>query len=112
MDIQFDSRQLEKDFNDLKRLKRKYGEENARRIRRRLDEIRAADRLEDLRALQQCRCHELTGDRKGQLSVDVLQPYRLIFVPAHDPIPRKESGGLDWANVTAILILEIADTHG
>jgi proteic killer suppression protein len=38
--------------------------------------------------------------------------YRLIFEPEHDPIPKRADGGLDWSAVTAIRILEIADTHG
>ncbi len=57
------------------------------------------------------RCHELTGDRGGQLSIDLDHPYRLIFIPDHDPIPTRTEGGLDWNRVTRILILEIADTH-
>ncbi len=112
MDITFASTQLWKDCNDDKRLRREYGAENARLIRRRLDELHAADCLEDLRTLPQCRCHELTGNRKGQFSVDVMHPYRLIFIPSHDPIPTKEDGGIDWARVTAVLILEVTDTHG
>ena len=56
--------------------------------------------------------HELHGDRDGQLSVDLDHPYRLIIQPANNPIPTKPDGGLDWARVTAILVVEVADTHG
>ena len=59
------------------------------------------------------RCHELTqGQRKGQLSVDLDHPYRLIFVPDHNPVPKREDGGLDWSQVTAVKILGVEDTHG
>lgn len=59
------------------------------------------------------RCHELTeGKRSVQLSVDLDHPYRLIFVPDHNPIPIREEGGLDWSQVTAIKILGVEDTHG
>jgi proteic killer suppression protein len=57
------------------------------------------------------RCHELKGDRGGQLSLDLDGPYRLIFRPGHDPIPAKGDGGLDWAQVTDIVMLEVVDTH-
>ena len=57
------------------------------------------------------RCHELTGNRKGQLSVDLDGPYRLIFKTAHNPLPRKEDGGLDWERVTAIVVLGVDNTH-
>ena len=57
------------------------------------------------------RCHELTGDRKGTLSIDLDGPYRLIFEPAENPPPVKTDGGLAWELVTAIRILEVEDTH-
>lgn len=58
------------------------------------------------------RCHELSGDRKGLLSVDLDQPYRLVFRPIHSPLPLRAEGGLDWTGVTAIEIVSIEDTHG
>lgn len=58
------------------------------------------------------RCHELTGNRKGQLTVDLDHPYRLVFTPNHDPLPVRPEGGLDWNKVTSIEIIEIEDTHG
>jgi proteic killer suppression protein len=56
--------------------------------------------------------HELKGNRKGQLSLDLDHPYRLIFIPDHDPVPSTEDGGMDWGRVTAVKILGIEDTHG
>ena len=56
------------------------------------------------------RCHELTGDRRGQLSLDLVHPQRLIIEPA-EPVPRTQDGGLDWAAVTRVVVVEIADTH-
>ena len=47
----------------------------------------------------------------GQLSVDLEHPYRLLFIPANNPIPVTQDGGLDWANITEIEIIEITDTH-
>ena len=52
------------------------------------------------------RCHELTeGKRIGELSVDLDHPYHLIFIPDHDPVPRRDDGGLNWSQVTAIKII-------
>jgi len=82
----------------------------AKVIRRRLDDLDAADNLEVMRNLPG-RCHELKGDRKGQLSIDLVHPERLVFVPAHDPVPIKEDGGIDWKRVTSIKIVEVVDTH-
>lgn len=36
---------------------------------------------------------------------------RLVFEPDQDPVPKKEDGGLDWARVTAITVVEIGDYH-
>jgi proteic killer suppression protein len=83
----------------------------SRRIRLRLVQLMAADNLETLRLLPQTRAHELTGDRAGQISVDVRHPYRLLLVPDHAEIPRKPDGGLDWTRVTKVKVLGIVDTH-
>lgn len=111
MDILFQNGKLAKVFNSESQLRQKYGE-RAKVLRRRLDEMRAVENLEELRSLPQVRCHELKGNRAGTLAVDVGHPYRLIFEPANDPIPRKLDGGLDWTKVTAIMILAVEDYHG
>lgn len=92
MQIQFDSSKFAKEVNDNRQLLRYQGERRAKLIRRRLDELRAADTLEVMRTLPAARCHELRGDRKGQLSVDLDHPYRLIFTPV-PPLPTKADGG-------------------
>lgn len=111
MDILFCQKRLKKLCNNHKSLIRRYGQRRADAIRRRLDELRAASSLWDLRYLPQTRCHELKGNRSGQLSVDLDQPYRLIFRPATHPIPAKADGGLDWNKITAVEIIGIEDTH-
>ena len=112
MDIVFGNTKLRKDSTDTRRACKKWGARRAKLVRRRLDELSAADNLEVMRTLPQARCHELKGNRAGQLSVDLEHPYRLLFSPAHDPVPRKDDGGLDWKRVTAVEILEVTDTHG
>jgi len=92
-------------------MQRGYGQEMAKVLRRRLDDLKAARTLEEFRRLPG-RCHELRGKRAGQLSLDLRGPYRLLFVPAHEPLPRKADGGLDWTQVTAVRIIEVEDTHG
>jgi plasmid maintenance system killer protein len=111
LDINFDTRQLEKEFNTEKLLVRRHGLRRAELIKKRMQQLRAAEVLQHMRLLPQARCHELTADRAGQLSVDLDGPYRLIFVPADDPLPRKPDGGLDWNYVTAIVILGVENTH-
>ncbi len=81
------------------------------KLQQRLMELNTASCLADILRVPPARCHSLKEKRKGQLSIDLKHPYRLLFIPADDPIPKKEDGGLDWSKVTEIEIIEITDTH-
>ena len=111
MDISFSTKKLCKECNDYTKLVRKHGDKCARLIRRRLDDLMDADSLLDFSRLPQARCHELKGDRKGQLALDLKHPLRLIIEPNYESIPAKPDGGLDWKAVTAITILGVEDYH-
>ena len=111
MDILFQDQKLAKVCNNEALLIRKYGQMRAKLLRRRLDECRAAENREVLRTLPQVKCHELKGDREGTLAVNLDHPYRLIFEPANEPVPRKPDGGLNWTNVTAIRVLSVENYH-
>ena len=110
MDIQFRTKKLERECNEPRLCVKAHGPDRAARLKRRLDALRAADCLEDLRNAPG-RLHELGMNRKGQLSMDLDHPYRLIFTAAAEPAPVKADGGLDWARVTAVTITGIEDTH-
>ena len=91
-------------------MKAKWGPELAKKLKRRLADLEAANTLEEVRNLPG-RCHELREDRKGQLAMDLVHPLRLLFRPNHDPVPAKPDGGLDWQQVTGIEVLEVCDYH-
>lgn len=110
MEIGFQPGDDPNDWNQTKRVVRRHGANRAKLIRRRLDDLKAATCLEVMRSLPG-RTHELRGVRSGQLSIDLDGPYRLIFEPANVPPPVKQDGGLDWAAITAIRLLGVADTH-
>jgi proteic killer suppression protein len=112
MEIVFGSRKLGRGCNVEREGDRMWGPENARKVRRRLAELSAADSLAVVAKLPPARLHALKGDRKGQYAVDVKQPFRLIFEPAHDPIPTKDDGGVDLEQITRIRVLSIEDYHG
>jgi plasmid maintenance system killer protein len=110
VEISYKSRKLEKQLNDLKEMKKSFGD-LARKVNQRIKELTAADNLAIMRTIPAARCHELTGDHKGELAVDVSGNYRMIFEPIHNPIPIKEDGGLNWEEVTKIQINAIEDYH-
>jgi toxin HigB-1 len=111
MEITFVSRKIEKLCNSQKEMRAKLGDRNSKVLQLRLGQMRAAGTLEDLGKLPGARCHELAGNRKGQLAVDLVHPQRLIFSPDHNPLPAKPDGGLDWHRITRVTVLEIGDYH-
>ena len=111
MDIIFATSRIARLCNDSHEAEKRWTQERARLIRKRLDELADADDLSVVRFLPQARCHELKGDRKGQLAVDLDGLWRLIFKPHEDPPPQKGDGGLDWHSVHAIVVLAIEDYH-
>jgi plasmid maintenance system killer protein len=113
MDILFNKNKDAKICNE-DALLRKAFKGNPRRyqlIRVRLDELADAENLSIMRLIPQTYCHELKGKRKGQIAVKLDQGYRLVFEPANKPVPTKPDGGIEWAQVTAVRILKLAEDY-
>jgi proteic killer suppression protein len=111
MDVYFQTNRLQKACSSEKAMKAEWGPKMAAKIALRLSQLEAADNLEIVARSGLGRFHEHKGDRQGQLSLDLVHPQRLLFQPNHDPVPRKDDGGLDLAKITSVLILEITDPH-
>ena len=111
MDILFKTDKLRRLCCDSKLARRAWSTLLAEKLRKRLDEMRDADTLDDLRRVPQSHCEELKGNRKGRLSVRLEGGCRLIFEPADDPVPRKPDGGLNWLEVQTVRILDVEDYH-
>lgn len=110
MEITFKNKKFQKICNSEKELIKAYGKNCARKISLRLDDLQAAANLEAFKMLPG-RCHELKGDKKGQLSLDLEHPLRLIFEPANEEIVKKEDGSIDWKLVKTVKIIDVEDTH-
>jgi plasmid maintenance system killer protein len=110
--ITFKSAKLAKLCSTISAARKTWGKERGEKVLQRLNEMKAADTLADLMKLRSVRCHPLVGDRKGQWSVDLTHPYRLLFKPGNDPVPAKGDGSVDEARVTEVVILGVEDTHG
>jgi plasmid maintenance system killer protein len=111
LDIIFRTTKLAKTCNDYRLLQKAYGERRARLIRLRLDELQAANTLSEISHLPPARMHQLTGKRQGQISLDLDHPYRLLITVANNPIPKKANGNINLSKVTAVMVLEVKDTH-
>ncbi len=93
-------------------MRARWGPRCASVLKLRLTELAAAPSLDflDPRKLPGPRCHELKAGMQGQLSVDLVDPLRLIFRPK-PPAPIRKDGGLDWTRVTSVIVMEVEDTH-
>jgi proteic killer suppression protein len=111
MEILFTTAKLRRSCTEAKAMMKAHGPTRGKILRRRLDQLRAAPSLAVMRSLPG-RCHELAGNRKGTLAIDLDGPFRLVFEPANDPVPRTAQGGLDWNGVSVIRVLGVEDYHG
>jgi len=110
MEVTFARSKEQKLCNSAGKLRGEYGPRMAALIQERLASLAAAETLEVMRTLPG-RCHELTGDLKGYLAIDLVHPDRLVFRPIDDPLPEMEGGGLDWRGIRSVEIWRIGDYH-
>lgn len=98
MQIQYKTRSLEKICSIPREAERRYSKVMAEKIHHRIDELTAAQTVEEMVRFRIGRCHPLTGDRNGQYAVDLVHPYRLVF----------EKIGKE---IQIVNIIEIVDYH-
>lgn len=110
MDIKFKTNKLKECANNDSLAKRKLGTTRAKFYKARLDDLRAAESLEELRHAPG-KYHELVHDKKGQWACNLDQPYRLIFVPQENPVPVDEDGKYIWIEIKKVEIIEIKNYH-
>ena len=103
-------RKLRNILNSKKELIKQYDNDMADKIMQRIDDISKIENLENLMELPG-RHHLLEGDKKGYFACDLKQPYRLIYKPANNPLPKRADGSLIYSEVTEIEIIEIINYH-
>lgn len=79
MQITYKNRRIEKVCTSVYEAEKKHGEKMAAKIHQRIDEIKAADTVDELVQFRIGRCHPLAGSRKNQYAVDLVHPYRMVF---------------------------------
>ena len=112
MELLISDKRLRKVIDDAAACRRRYGADMAKKLVLRLASLRAAESLADFWPPKSGpeRCPELKGDRKGTFSVDLNQPYRLLFQATKEPNLADEQER--WKSITSIDITAIEDTHG
>ena len=79
MEIAFRTRKLQRQYQRSADAARAYGDEVGRKYIARIDLMKQARDIEELRQLPVLHCHPLKGDRAGQWAVTLTGFHRLIF---------------------------------
>lgn len=79
MEIQYKNDKIRKLCTNPDVARKKYSEKMARKIHQRIDQLSAADTVEELIQFHIGRCHRLVGDREGQYAMALEQGNRLVF---------------------------------
>lgn len=90
MEIEYKTKKMQKTCTDFSLAMKRYGKKMAEKIAQRIYEIKASASV-DMICCGIGRCHSLTGDRNGQYAVDLVHPYRLVFMI------RQETAMIRWS---------------
>jgi len=110
MIITFADKKLRKYANNNRLAAQKMGDRRAKLYQKRLEDLKDAVSFADLEHLPG-RFHQLIENRKDQWSCDLDHPYRLIFEPAEDPIPKDKNGKQLLTEIKNLEIIEVTDYH-
>ncbi len=110
MKVEFLDARLKKTCEDKASRQRTFQKAAADKLATRLDDLAAAASMDTMRKLPGS-WEELTGDRRGQFSCRLDKKLRLVIRPSKQPPPAKPDGGLDWAAVDAVTVLEVLNYH-
>ena len=115
MEIHIRDKKLRKALSDEAECKKRFGVDRTTKLFLRYSALQAAESLATFWPPNSGpeRCHELTGDLAGKFSMDLKQPYRLLFTPIAPVSKTTFANELDrWKAITEIEIQGIEDTHG
>ncbi|MBT3297182.1 MAG: plasmid maintenance system killer [Verrucomicrobia bacterium] len=79
MKVGFKTRKLQSEYQHSQKAIQSYGTQVARKYIQRVDILKQATGLDEVKRLPGLNCHPLKGTRKGQWAVKLTGFYRLIF---------------------------------
>ncbi|HHV72622.1 MAG TPA: hypothetical protein GXX38_08460 [Clostridia bacterium] len=108
MKIYFKSRKLKKQCEDPKEAQKEYGARIGNKLTQRVNELKSAPNLADIKKIPAARLHRLEGQRINEFAVDLVHPFRLVF----KPILEGNANLDDLDSITVVRIEEVIDYHG
>ena len=115
MEVFAKDKKLKAALEDEAACKQRFGVAMTKKLTLRLAAIRAAESLATFWPPNSGpeRCHELKANLAGTFSIDLQQPFRLLFNPIEETPPQDRSNEQErWASITALEVIGIEDTHG
>jgi proteic killer suppression protein len=85
--VKFRTRQLQRGYESHAEATRRWGAAVARRYVQRINDLYAAETVEDLYRIPPLRFHQLKGNRQGQYALSLTDRMRLIVSVTGEPTP-------------------------
>lgn len=104
MEIAFEQKSLRQLCEDERTAERELGKVVAAKLRRRLADIRAVERIAQLPVGNPFAVGEPS---RGCMGIELGEGYLLIFCANHNKLPIDPSGDVDWLRVSRIRILGV-----
>lgn len=113
MNITYRTNKIQRLLNSKAKLEKAFDNNVARRLMTGRELLEASPTLADVPPGPPYRRHQLGQDRDEQFAIDATKNsgVRIVFVPDHDPVPRKVDGGIDLDKVTNIKIIEVGNVY-
>lgn len=107
LQIEYESKKVQRFFEDYDLLRKKIGVEFARSVKKRMDQLRAADTITNYFDTGLGNPHWLQGNLKECISISISGNYRLVVRPK---VNCKGNDILELCNI--IIVKGVEDYHG
>jgi proteic killer suppression protein len=112
MEVTFRTNKLKRICEDPSKAQKEHGTDIGRVIIQRISELSAAKNLAVISGMPSARLHPLKGSRDGEFAIDLVHPFRLVFIPIMDS-DDKESDYIKKLKLIEVIRIEaIEDYHG
>ncbi|ADQ39664.1 hypothetical protein Calkr_0087 [Caldicellulosiruptor acetigenus I77R1B] len=111
MEVRYKTKKLKKICENFQLAQKEFGQDIAKKLFQRLNELKAAKSLYDISRLPATGFHKLEGSRKGQYAVYLVHPFRLVFKPITIS-ENQTQDEIDLSKIVIIQIEEVIDYHG
>ncbi|WP_270635575.1 type II toxin-antitoxin system RelE/ParE family toxin [Limosilactobacillus mucosae] len=110
IELEYKTKQLKKICTDIKKARKKYGEDIADELHSLINFLISSSNLQEVNSFQVYHLHGLSGDRDGEYALDIngrSSGYRLIIVPLDSKL-NKENITMFYESISIVRIEEVS----